>query len=376
MPQSCSSPEGSEEGYSADATTWSFVHLRQGPADQVSESSVPETPRGETERRPPRVSAPRVSVIVPAYNAAAFLERTVASVQAQSLSDFEILVIDDCSRDSTLAVATALAAADDRIRVVAAERNGGPAAARNLGLDHARGEWIALLDADDAFEPGRLARLTALARDCNADLLADNLLLEDEAGGLEPMLPAGEVASCAPMTAADFLRGNLPDPQRPRRSYGFLKPLISRRFLQRQGLRYEESLRFAEDFAFYMACFAAGARFFLCQEALYRYRLRSDSLTARHSTEDLRQFLAVNLRFLEHPALASPGFRAAMQDLRRSLEQRLQWRVFVDEARERSWHRAFLASLKGWHVFSYVSSQLLAEVWRRLCQGRLRSTPA
>ncbi|WP_420348110.1 glycosyltransferase family 2 protein [Pelagibius sp.] len=322
------------------------------------------------------MSAPRVSVIIPAYNAAAYLERTVASVQGQSLADSEILIIDDCSTDRTLAVARSLAAADDRIQVIAAERNGGPAAARNLGLDSAQGDWIALLDADDAFEPGRLARLTALARDCSADLVADNLLLEDEAGNLEPMLPAGEVASCAPITAADFLRGNLPDPKRPRRSYGFLKPLISRRFLARQALRYEESLRFAEDFAFYMACFAAGARFFLCQEPLYRYRLRSDSLTACHSTEDLRRLLAVDLRFLENPALASPGFRAALEEHRKSLEQRLQWRVFIDEARERSWHRALLASLKGWHVFSYVSSQLFAEVWRRLCQGRLRSTPA
>src|SRR3546814_1206507 len=96
-------------------------------------------------------------------------------------------------------------------------------------------------------------------------------------------------SSCAPMSAADFLLGDLPDPEHPRKSYGFLKPLIARSFLERHGLRYDEDLRVAEDFAFYLTCFAAGARFYLAQQPLYRYRLRDDSLTALHSIEDLRR---------------------------------------------------------------------------------------
>src|SRR3546814_11951686 len=96
-------------------------------------------------------------------------------------------------------------------------------------------------------------------------MLADNLLLESDDGGTEPMLAPSEAASCAPMSAADFLLGNLPDPEHPRKSYGFLKPLIARSFLERHGLRYDEDLRFAVEFAFYLTCFAAGARFYPAQ---------------------------------------------------------------------------------------------------------------
>src|SRR3546814_13154858 len=100
----------------------------------------------------------------------------------------------------------------------------------------AAGEWIALLDADDAFEAERLARLVPLAGQCGADLLADNLLLEDEEGRTEAMLAPAETADCAPVSAAAFLLGNLPDPAHPRKSYGFLKPLLSRASLPRHGL--------------------------------------------------------------------------------------------------------------------------------------------
>src|SRR3546814_16416307 len=91
-------------------------------------------------------------------------------------------------------------------------------------------------------------------------MLADNLLLESDDGGTEPMLAPSEAASCAPMSAADFLLGNLPDPEHPRKSYGFLKPLIARSFLERHGLRYAEDLRFAEAFAFHLTCFRSEER--------------------------------------------------------------------------------------------------------------------
>lgn len=314
---------------------------------------------------------PLVSVVIPAFNAEATLAGTVASAQRQSLWDIEILIIDDASTDDTLALARRLAAADPRVKVIAAGENRGPAGARNLGLAAATGDWIALLDADDAFEPGRLAQLLHLARDCGADLLADNLLLEDEGGRTEPMLPPGEAAGCAPMSAADFLRGNLPDPARPRRSYGFLKPLIARGFLVSNGLRYDEDLRFAEDFAFYLACFSAGARFWLSPLPLYRYRLRADSLTACHSTEDLRRLRSVDHRLLRDPGQAGGrDFMKALKRHQQSIDQRLQWRVVIDEVKRGAWLRALRAGCAGWHVFTYVSAQLAVEVWRRLGPGR------
>jgi len=316
---------------------------------------------------------PLVSVVIPAFNAEAFLARSVGSAQAQTLRDIEILIVDDGSTDGTLDLARQLAVADPRVKVIAARRNGGPAAARNLGLEAAQGQWIALLDADDAFESGRLARLAGVARECGADLLADNLLLEGDDGTREPMLPPGEGASCAPVSAAQFLLGNLPDPARPRKSYGFLKPLMCRAFLEAKGLRYDESLRFAEDFAFYLRCFSAGGRFYLLQEPLYRYRLRGDSLTAHHSTEDLRRLQQLDAQLLRQAVGAPPDYRRALKRHKQSIDQRLQWRVVIDEVKRGAWLGALGASLRGWHVFGYVSGQLAGEAWRRLGPGRARA---
>ena len=89
-----------------------------------------------------------VSVIIPAYNAADVLERCVRSVLAQTYARFEVLLVDDGSRDGTPELADALAREDGRVRVVHKE-NGGVSSARNAGLDEARGEWLTFVDADD-----------------------------------------------------------------------------------------------------------------------------------------------------------------------------------------------------------------------------------
>lgn len=100
---------------------------------------------------------PLVSAVVPAYNAAAFVERTLNSARAQTWPELEILVVDDGSRDDTANIVSRLAEADPRIRLLQQE-NKGVSAARNLGIGHARGEYIALLDADDIWMPQKIER--------------------------------------------------------------------------------------------------------------------------------------------------------------------------------------------------------------------------
>jgi glycosyltransferase involved in cell wall biosynthesis len=101
--------------------------------------------------------APRLSVITANYNAYPYLREAVASVQAQSFGDWEMIIVDDCSSDGSLELARDLARGDSRIITLAMPCNGGPAAARNRAIQEAQGEWLGVLDSDDVAFPGRFA---------------------------------------------------------------------------------------------------------------------------------------------------------------------------------------------------------------------------
>lgn len=107
---------------------------------------------------------PAVSVIMPAYNASATLAASVKSVQAQTLLNWELIIVDDGSTDDTAEIANALAEKDPRICVVQCP-NRGPSVARNKGTDLARGCILAFLDADDFWAPQRLAGMLVAFRD-------------------------------------------------------------------------------------------------------------------------------------------------------------------------------------------------------------------
>ena len=99
---------------------------------------------------------PKISVIVPVYNAEKYLHRCIDSILSQTFTDFELLLIDDGSKDGSGAICDEYAAKDNRVRVFHKE-NGGASSARNLGMDNAQGEWVAFVDADDYVLPSYLA---------------------------------------------------------------------------------------------------------------------------------------------------------------------------------------------------------------------------
>lgn len=125
---------------------------------------------------------PRVSVLVPAYNAQAHLGRALASVFAQRYDDWEVIVADDGSSDATADVARSFG---DRVIVARAGRNGGLAAARNLALTHASGDLVALLDSDDAWLPEYLSEQVALHERTGAAIVCCDAFLERDGTRLE-----------------------------------------------------------------------------------------------------------------------------------------------------------------------------------------------
>lgn len=104
-----------------------------------------------------KMKEPFVSVVIPAYNAAKTLKTTVKSVFEQTIQDFEIIIVDDGSKDNTLKVAREIADSDSRVKVIT-QPNGGAPEARNTGIKTAQGEYVALLDADDLWMPHKLER--------------------------------------------------------------------------------------------------------------------------------------------------------------------------------------------------------------------------
>lgn len=128
--------------------------------------------------------APKVSIIIPAYNVDRYIGRCIESLQRQTFQDFELLVVDDGSTDRTGAVADKCAERDIRIDVIHTQNQGAPAA-RNTALDRARGEYIHFIDADDWVEPGMLADLVATADEHKLDLLIAGFYIDTYYGNAD-----------------------------------------------------------------------------------------------------------------------------------------------------------------------------------------------
>ncbi len=171
--------------------------------------------------------APLVSVLMPARNAAATLAASVDSVRAQGLAEWELLIADDASTDATLSLARALAASDERIRVLDAPAgHAGAAQARNRALVVARGRYIAFLDADDLWHPDKLERQIAFMTETGAALSYTGYLRRKAGRDRRVRVPAtvgydellrGNVIGCLTAVYDTALCGRAPMPPIPRR---------------------------------------------------------------------------------------------------------------------------------------------------------------
>ena len=215
---------------------------------------------------------PLVSVIIPAYNAGESLGTAVQSVLRQTISDFEIIIVDDGSQDDSADVAERFATEDARILVFRHPWNRGQAAARNVALDQARGTWIALLDADDEFAPDRLRTLCRLGEAGAADFIADGVeFTGPRKAGTPARLAVGNESAgeLRALTVEALIKSDIP--LNGLVSFGYLKPIMRRAFLDHWNLRYDENLRFAEDINLYARALVRGARFLLHPAFYYAY---------------------------------------------------------------------------------------------------------
>lgn len=211
--------------------------------------------------------APRVSVITPVWNAAGTLADAVRSVQAQTLPDWEMLLIDDGSQDGSRDLAGRLAAEDPRLRVLGWMENRGAAAARNAGIAAARGRYVAFLDADDLWRSGKLAVQTGYMEHTGA-VFAFSAYQRMDAGGR----PLGRVGVPARVDHAQLLRGNV---------IGCLTAIYD---VRHYGPVEMPDLRRRQDYGLWLRLLARGGVAHGIDEVLADYRVRASSLSGNKAT--------------------------------------------------------------------------------------------
>lgn len=176
----------------------------------------------------------RLSIIVPSYNSEATLPMCLDSIKLQLTDDVEVIVVDDGSTDSTVAICDRYSSVDYRFTVLH-KKNGGVSSARNMGLSHARGVWVTFVDSDDKLADGALGRILC-AIDAGKDMVVENVIMSEVSGNSFPVLPS-RINSFEEMFGEALC--------------GFVcNKVYKRDIIKKYEIQFDESLSFFEDWLF------------------------------------------------------------------------------------------------------------------------------
>ena len=239
--------------------------------------------------------------------------------------------------------------------------NLGPAAARNRALEISTAPFVAILDGDDFFQPGRMGKLLAHAGDF--DFIADIILEVSGTGALHPMMFKGEFEPWR-LDFATFVNGNSTRRGQGRNELGYFKPLMRRAFLDQYKLRYDERLRLGEDYALYAKALAFGAKFLVTPAFGYVSQPRPDSLSARHTKQDLEKLRDVDKELASITALSDRD-RRALRGHYRSVDGRVQWLGVIDAFKRRDPTGFLWPFVRSPDVSFFLARKLLGEALQR-----------
>ncbi|MDB5492391.1 MAG: glucosyltransferase protein [Micavibrio sp.] len=303
-----------------------------------------------------------VTVIIAAYNASATIARALRSAFEQP-DVAEIMVIDDASTDNTAALARAADDGTGRLRVLVQAKNSGPSAARNRAIAESVSPWIAILDADDFFLPGRIAGLLGYAQD--ADMVADDMwqVTEGREDGPRRNLLDNALTLPCMVSLRQFVLSNITLRGRSRGELGFIKPIMRRSFLEAHHLHYREEMRLGEDYELYARALAHGARLKLVPAQGYVSVVRENSLSGLHSEQDLQNLRDCNLSLMKLPL--GKEDRAALNGHYKSVDCRLQWRNLILAVKAKDLVAALGCFAHPWPVPLYLAEQLGGQLYLR-----------
>ena len=226
---------------------------------------------------------PLVSIIVPVYNTEKYLMDTIRTIQKQTLSDFEVICVDDGSTDRTLAILDKVSAEDRRFSVLR-QKNAGAGAARNYGFTVAQGKYAIFLDSDDLFSPQLLEKLYAAAEEHQADIAACNFTRFDESGNIA--YRNGVHTEWLPKDVRVF---NYRDC--PHHILNVVNPtpwnkLYRSDFIRKHNLKYEE-ISSTNDITFAAVSVATAERVAIVPEYLVQYRVGHSGSISSTKTKNL-----------------------------------------------------------------------------------------
>lgn len=206
--------------------------------------------------------APRVSVLMPAYNAEKYIAVAIESILSQTFTDFEFIIINDGSTDNTAKIVQEYAKRDARIKFIDNKQNRGIATARNILLESAIGEYIAYQDSDDISVPERLAQQVSFM-DAHPDVTVS-------CAGLQTM-PGDKIITCpAKPKILDFYIANMVSNP----------AVIMRRVaIVNNGIKYEKRYSTAEDYAFWLDVLRHNLQIHNTADVLVKYRILQNSLS-------------------------------------------------------------------------------------------------
>ena len=217
--------------------------------------------------------SPKISVIIPVYNASEYLGQCLDSVLLQTFSDIEVICVNDGSTDDSLDILQGYAMFDERLKIISQE-NAGPGAARNNGIKQATGEYIIFLDADDFFEPDMLEKMVAKAEEDNADIvMCDFCVFDNKTGKTTPSsLVLGDFFQKKLFNPNDW-KTNLFDINYP----GVWNKLIKADLIHKNNITFDEHAKCYEDNLFMIIATTLAKKISLVDQVCVFYRRNQDT---------------------------------------------------------------------------------------------------
>lgn len=279
-------------------------------------------------------NAPEVTFVIAAYNSAETIAAAIESALAQQAVTLEIIVVDDQSADATRDVVASISSRDDRVRLIALERNLGPGGARNAGIDAATGQWIAVLDSDDVIQPLRTRQMIDRAQAVAADIVVDNLdVVYTDGRPRETMFAENFLKEQRVLTLESFIASNVLF--RSTFNFGYMKPMFRREFLNAHDLRFRPDLRIGEDYLLLASALAVGGQCAIEPSPGYVYNIREGSISRVLELRHVDAMIAADQDFMARYPL-SPGASQAQRQRTRSLFEARHFLMLVSGIKRRS----------------------------------------